>query len=176
MKNTPFGICICGLNGCGKSTLGRELSRKINLRHMDVEDYYFTDKDDPYAHSRTRDEVEELLYADTCAYPKFIFSAVNGNMSERVNEKYTLVIYLSATVDVRAERIEARALERFGERVLPGGDMYERERAFFEFAKKRNASSVEAWLETLTCPVLRLDGEKPMEENLSHVVHFLSKL
>ncbi|MBR6741473.1 MAG: AAA family ATPase, partial [Clostridia bacterium] len=35
-----YGICICGLNGSGKTTLASALAKKLNFKHMDVEDYY----------------------------------------------------------------------------------------------------------------------------------------
>ena len=36
-----YGIAIMGLNGCGKSTLAHEISKRLNYFEMDVEDYYF---------------------------------------------------------------------------------------------------------------------------------------
>ena len=38
MKN---GILICGYNGCGKTTLGKELAKTLGYKFMDIEDYYF---------------------------------------------------------------------------------------------------------------------------------------
>lgn len=57
------GIIMCGLNGVGKSTLGRALAEKLNARFIDNEDLYFpkTDASYTYASPRTRDEVEKLL-------------------------------------------------------------------------------------------------------------------
>jgi shikimate kinase len=49
------GIIIMGLNGCGKSTICRELAELLNYRRMDVEDYYFLDSDIPYTNSRTHE-------------------------------------------------------------------------------------------------------------------------
>ena len=39
-------IMICGLNGKGKTTLGKELSKKINFLHKDIEDFYFNNDTD----------------------------------------------------------------------------------------------------------------------------------
>ena len=54
------GICVCGLNGSGKTTLAGALAKKINFIHMDIEQYYFTSTHNPYASSRTREEVEHI--------------------------------------------------------------------------------------------------------------------
>ena len=35
------GLLILGLNGCGKTTVGRIVAEKLGLFRMDHEDYYF---------------------------------------------------------------------------------------------------------------------------------------
>ena len=158
-----YGICICGLNGSGKTTLGAALAERLGFKHMDVEDYYFTRADNPYASARTRDEVEVLLLEDIKQNPCFVFSAVNGNMNSEINSCYDLVVYLEVPLELRMKRIRQRAYEKFGDRVLPGGDMYEQEEKFFAFAEKRSPEKIEEWLQTLTCRVIRLDGTKAVE-------------
>lgn len=36
-----IGIQICGLNGCGKSTLGKALSEKLGFHFIDNENLFF---------------------------------------------------------------------------------------------------------------------------------------
>lgn len=168
-----YGICICGLNGSGKTTLGAALAEKLGFKHMDVEDYYFTRTDNPYASARTREEVEVLLFEDIKHNPCFVFSAVNGNMNEEINSCYDLVVYLEVPLELRMKRIRQRAFDKFGDRVLPGGDMYEQEEKFFEFAEKRSPEKIEAWLKGLVCRVVRLDGSKPIEDNIKVLIDLL---
>ena len=168
-----YGICICGLNGSGKTTLGAALAEKFGFKHMDVEDYYFTRTDNPYASARTREEVEELLLEDIKQNPCFVFSAVNGNMNEEINSCYDLVVYLEVPLELRMKRIRQRAYEKFGDRVLPGGDMYEQEEKFFAFAKKRTPEKIEEWLQTLTCRVVKLDGSKLVDDNIKVLIDLL---
>lgn len=160
------GICVCGLNGSGKTTLACALAKALNYKHMDVEQYYFTSADNPYSSSRTREEVERLLSEDIKRNPLFVFSAVNGDFTTEINENYALVVYLEVPLDIRMKRIRARAAERFGDRILPGGDMYEQEENFFAHAEKRSPEKIEKWLKTVRCNVVRLDGTKPIEENV----------
>ena len=168
-----YGICICGLNGSGKTTLGAALAEKLGFKHMDVEDYYFTRTDNPYASARTRDEVEVLLLEDIKQNPCFVFSAVNGNMNSEINSCYDLVVYLEVPQEIRMKRIRQRAFDKFGDRVLPGGDMYEQEEKFFEFAEKRSPEKIEEWLQTLKCRVVKLDGSKPIEDNIKVLIDLL---
>ncbi len=165
-----YGICVCGLNGSGKTTLAGALARKLDFKHMDIEDYYFLPSEIPYSVSRTREEAERLLSSDMQNYHRFVFSAVDGNLSSEINVKYDLVIYLHAPLDVRMERVKKRELDKFGDRVLPDGDMYEQEQRFFDFVSKRNADTVEAWIETVSCPVIYLDGTRNIDDNVREII------
>ena len=52
-------IMVCGLNGTGKSTLGKALAEKLHFHFTDNEDLYFS-KSDPdyvYASPRTKEEI-----------------------------------------------------------------------------------------------------------------------
>ena len=70
-------------------------------------------------------------------------------------------------------RIKQRAIEKFGNRVLPGGDMYEQEEKFFAYAEKRTPDKIEEWLKTMPCQVLRLDGTKTIQENVDTIKSLL---
>ena len=167
------GICVCGLNGSGKTTLANALAKELNFKHMDVETYYFSATDNSYSSPRTREEVEKLLLEDIKKNPCFVFSAVNGNMASDINEHYDLIIYLEVPLKVRMERIRQRAIEKFGDRVLPGGDLYEQEEKFFQYAEKRAPDKIENWLTTFPCNILRLDGTKPLQENVRMIKSLL---
>ena len=165
-----YGICVCGLNGSGKTTLAHNLSEKLHIRHMDAEDYYFTQSPNPYSHARIQEEVRRMVLDDIGKYPCFVYSSVKGDMGEEINSRYDLVVYLEVPAEIRMKRIRQRAAERFGDRILPGGDLYEQEEKFFAFAAGRDPAVIESWLETVSCPVLRLDGRDPVPENVSRIL------
>lgn len=160
---------MCGLNGSGKTTLAVALAKELNFKHIDIEQYYFTSTDNPYASSRTREEVERLLLEDIKQNPCFVFSAVNGDMTPEINENYALVVYLDAPLDLRMKRIRQRSIDKFGNRVLTGGDMYEQEEKFFSLAEKRSPQKIEEWLKALSCKVIRLDGTKSIQKNVEFI-------
>ena len=70
------GIAIVGGNGSGKTTLGKALADHLGWKAMDVEDYYFKPSSIPYADSRTKEEVTQLLLADIKHHKRFVFSSV----------------------------------------------------------------------------------------------------
>lgn len=166
------GIVVCGLNGAGKSTLGEALAKRLNFYFIDNEALYFpkTDTDYCYAFARTREEASRMLFEEIGAHRDFVFSCVKGDYGERIRPFIHLVVELNTPKDVRMRRVRSRSFGRFGARMLPGGDLYEREEAFFELVQSRTEDAVEKWLRTLSCPVLRLDGTKPVEENVRLII------
>lgn len=63
-----------------------------------------------------------------------------------------------------------RSFQKFGNRMLPGGDLYKQEKRFFDFAESRTEDIVEEWIQSLDCPIIRADGTKPIEENINLII------
>lgn len=168
--NMKYGICVCGLNGCGKTTLARALAEALKFRHMDAEDYYFRESANPYSNARTQEEVRKLLLEDIGSSPRFVYSCVKGDMGDQINSMYDLIVYLEVPAEIRGIRIRQRAAEKFGDRVLPGGDLHEQEEKFFDFAAGRNSAPIEAWIKNMPCRVIRLDGREPVRKNIEKIL------
>lgn len=167
------GIMICGANGSGKTTLGKALAAALGFKHMDIEDYYFLDSDVPYSCSRPRDEMLTLMLDDIEKYGRFVLTVVDGDFGDKITSLYKMAVYISAPLELRIERIKKRSFEKFGERMLKGGDMFEQENNFFEFAAARSMEKTEKWLKTLRCPVIYADGTKGIEDNVKTIVEEL---
>ena len=168
------GILIVGLNGCGKTTLGRALAARLGWLRLDVEDYYFPDMTVPYANARSKDEVRRRMLEDIRAYGDFVLSSVRADLGEAIRSHAALAAWLQAPAGLRMSRIEQRELQRFGARVLPGSDMYEGQRRFHAMAAARTDASVEEILIGLDCPVLALDAALPIEVNVERILSSLS--
>lgn len=160
------GIAIVGANGSGKTTLGKCLARALGYKHMDIEYYYFGDAPDSYTKSRSKDEALAHLAADIDRCDEFVLSAVNGDLGRAINEMYICVVYIKADRDVRLKRVKKRSFEKFGARMLEGGDLYESENSFFDFVATRTMDSTDQWLKSVTCPVIYVDGTLPISQNV----------
>lgn len=162
------GIIVCGLNGTGKSTLGKALAERCDFHFIDNEELYFpkTDPDYLYASPRTRQEVEKLLLVEIKAHENFVFASVKGDYGEEVSSFFRYAVLIDVPKDIRMQRVRNRSFQKFGDRMLPGGDLYEREKAFFNLVRSRAENTVEEWVRSLDCPVIRVDGTKPVEENV----------
>ena len=59
-----------------------------------------------------------------------------------------------------------RSYQKFGERMFPGGDLYEQEEQFFDFVNSREDAEVEKWVKSLGCPLIKIDGTRPAQDNI----------
>lgn len=100
----------------------------------------------------------------------FVFAAVKGDYGERVYPFFTYAVRIDAPKDVRMQRVKSRSFQKFGKRMQRGGDLHEAEERFFAFAASRSETLVEDWLESLNCPVLRVDGTKAIAQNVDFIV------
>lgn len=155
------GIILCGLNGCGKTTLGRVVAKRLNFRALDIEHYWFPSSES-FVVSRTKEEVQQLLLEDLELDGGFVLSSVSCGWGSTIESHFALAVYLSAPKDLRLERIRQRELRRFGDRVMAGGDLYESQQRFRQFVANRSEEPVRAALKGLCCPVLELDAALPV--------------
>ncbi|MDR2932768.1 MAG: AAA family ATPase [Oscillospiraceae bacterium] len=174
----PHGIIVFGANGSGKTTLARELARVLSYKHMDIEDYCFEETAIPYAKARPREDYINLMLNDIEKHRSFVLSTVIGDLGDAIAQFYELAVYMSAPHELRMERIKQRSFSQFGNRVLKGGDMVERELRFYEFVATRPLEKIERWAHTLTCPVIHIDGTLDWRVNAAFIAdqfHILNK-
>ncbi|WP_242465015.1 hypothetical protein [Rhodospirillum rubrum] len=78
-------------------------------------------------------------------------------------------MFLYTPPAIRLQRLDHREAPRYGERILPGGDMHKAHLAFRAWASRyddpsftgRTLERHELWLSAQTAPILRLQGERP---------------
>ena len=172
-----MGLIICGMNGSGKSTLGCALAEHLGWRFIDNEDLYFpkADPEHPFTVERTQDEVERLLLAEVRRDDCFVFAAVRGNYGEKVLPYYDAAVLVEVPREIRLERAKARSFGKFGARMLPGGDLYESEKRFYDLIAARPEDYATRWLDAVDIPVLRVDGTKPVGENIALITDWLRR-
>ena len=164
-----MGILLCGLNGAGKSTLGKALAEKLGFHFIDSEDLFFpkTDAQPDYARPRKKEEAQRLLLEEIKFHENFVLASVTGDFGQDFSPCFQYAVQVAVPKEIRMKRLRERSFSQFGDRMLPGGDLYGQEGAFFRFSGSRAENTVENCLRSLTCPVIKIDGTKPIEENVS---------
>ena len=172
-----MGILICGLNGTGKSTLGRMLADRMRYEFIDNEDLFFQKADPSYTFSspRSEEDVIRLLEEKISENNRFIFAAVRGNYGDRLIASLDYIVLIEVPKQIRSKRVRDRSYQKFGDRILPGGDLYDKENKWFSLTDGRPETYVTDWLETVNCPVIRIDGTMPVKENVDYLLSALQK-
>ena len=172
-------IIINGASATGKTTLAKELAKRLCYKHMDLDEYYHRqDVKIPFSEFHPHEEIRERILNDISANPCFVMSGSVGSiLCDLVNPLFDLAVLLFAPVEIRLERARAREFASFGERILQGGDMHEgyiRHLHLVESYETGEPPAVclkrhELWAAELLCPVLRINGTKPIVENAAYL-------
>ena len=168
-------IHILGASGSGTTTLGRGLAERLQYPHFDTDDYFWLPTDPPYTQQRARTERAQLLMDDLTAQDAWVVSGCLCGWGVVAIPLFALVVFLAIPPDIRMARLHQREHGRFGERILPGGDMYEQSQQFFAWAAsydeggldRRSRRRHEEWLGMLPCPIICFEGEYTIEEHLA---------
>ena len=166
-------IVICGLNGCGKTTLGKKLAQRINYLHKDIEDYYFNNNIEyKYDKPCSRDDVSNELEKDFNNYENIIFTTCKGDY-DNLSNLYDLAILIRLDKDTRLKRVKERSYKQFGDRIFENGDLYEKETKFWNMVYNKDESVITDWFNSLECKKIEIDGKKNIEENLGIILDFI---
>ena len=114
-------IHIFGASGSGTSTLSRAIAEKTGYTFLDSDDYIWAPTDPPFTNLRTHAERLPLLERDLDRVENAVLSGSLVGWGDPLIYRFTLAVRLVVPHDVRMSRLERRELDRYGDRILPGG-------------------------------------------------------
>lgn len=167
---------ITGASGSGTTMLGRALSKRLHISHLDTDDFFWFPVEPLFSQARLPEDRIKLLNEAFAKAGSWVLSGSTGHWGASLEQQFDLVIFLSVPTALRLSRLKAREIQRFGaKRLAPGGDRHESYKAFLDWAagyengppQQRSRAMHEAWLTGLACPVLRLEGERPLAAQLA---------
>lgn len=171
------GILIFGSAGAGKTTLGHIVAAKLGYPYYDIDDYiWMKNTKIPFSLPYPRAEKARRLMEAISQGEHFVMGGSMDSFNEPFVPLFDLAVYLTTNTHVRIERLKAREYERYGDRILEGGDLYAHHQSFLKMAARYdsdgspNADNHAAWASTLPCTVLRLSGDMAPEVNADIIV------
>ena len=177
------GIMIAGPSGSGKSSLGKIVAEKLGFPYFDVDDYIWKkDTPEPFTQMYSKAEKISRLSGDIEPCEHFVMAGSMRSFHQAVDDKFELMVFLYAGPEIRLQRVHSRAIERFGERILEGGDLYESHRKFLESNRRYetdgspNLNEQKKWIKNLPCAKIELNGTNSLESNAEIIVEKWNKM
>lgn len=172
-------IHILGAAGSGTSTLGASLSKVLTYKHLDTDDYFWISK---FTAQRQVTEKIKMLKKDLSLHKKWILSGAVCGWGDEFKSYFDLVIFLWIPQDIRLQRLQQREFQRYGNEILAGGSKYDQSKVFLEWAslydnagmEVRSKTLHEHWMADLSCPILKIEGDYSVEEQVNIVLNYLN--
>jgi adenylate kinase family enzyme len=170
-------IHIMGASGSGVTSLGRALADSLAMPHHDTDDYFWRPTTPPYREMREAGERLSLMREMFLPRADWVLSGSLNGWGDGLIPDFDMVVFLITPREIRLQRLRAREATHFGTDALaPGGWRHQQTEEFIEWASgyeggnaSRNLAKHQAWLAALPCPVLRLDGSRPLPELVEEV-------
>ncbi|HMK88867.1 MAG TPA: hypothetical protein VK446_04430 [Methylocystis sp.] len=172
-------IHVVGASGAGATTLGRALATALAIPHHDTDDYFWRPTSPPYREMRPVPDRLRLMEEMFLSRGEWVLSGSVQGWGQAIAPLFDLVVFLSVGAEVRLQRLLERETRLFGaDAVGRGGWRFQETQTFLEWASHyedgtregRSRARHEAWLATLSCPVLRLDGARETKELAAEIV------
>lgn len=175
---TPCRLHITGASGTGTTTLGRAVATQWSVPHADTDDYFWVPTTPAYTIKRDVPERRRLMEEIFVGRETWVLSGTLMEWGGTVVDHFDAVVFLSVDHDLRMERLHAREAGRYGSSIEAGGVRESSHRDFMDWASGyedpdfdgRSRAQHERWLSTLTCPVVRLDSTRPVDELVADII------
>jgi adenylate kinase family enzyme len=174
----PNRIHILGASGSGTTSLAVTLAARYGHRHLDTDDFFWVRTDPPYREPRPREERLAFLRHALRASDSWVLSGSLCGWGDSLIPEFELVVFLTVPTPVRLARLREREVARYGRQAIAeGGELHSAHVEFLEWAESYDTGGVEmrsralheAWLAALPGAVLRLEGDRSVEEQLAQI-------
>ncbi len=159
-------ILLFGASGSGTTTLGNEIAKRTNFKHLDADDYYWKKTIPPYQEKIPLSERNENLKAHFNTYKNVVVSGSLVSWGKEWETAFDLAVFIQMENTKRMERLKKRESQRYGEKLLTDKKTQQNSKAFLAWANQYenpnfNGRSLKVhnnWIKLLNCKVIRIDG------------------
>ena len=177
-------IHLLGPSGSGTSTLGKKIAEILNIPWFDSDDLFWIKTNPPFSIIRDREERIKLLQEILENNKSWVISGSILKWGDFLRDSFDLVIYKYVEKEVRLERLIKREKIKYGTRIDVGKDMYETHSKFIKWAmdyddgdiKMRSKISETEWIKEIKCPVLKLEKNECIENEIKYVMEEIKKI
>lgn len=175
-------INILGASGAGVTTLGQVLANKTGYAYVDSDFYYWDNSTsaDPFTIKRPLEHRNQLMLNELRSHGNWILGG--PVMGWRFNEElaFDLVVFLYVPPNIRMTRLKKREFERYGDIIYTDASRNQQFVDFMNWAAgyddntapgSRTLQIQQNWLQTLTCPVLRITGDTTVDDRVAKVLN-----
>lgn len=162
-------IHILGAAGAGKTTLGKNVARRIGAVQIDTDNVYWLPTDPPYLEKRAVAERLEMLRTMLSQHDRVVLTGSLSGWGDPLVPLLDGLVLLDTPVGVRLGRLEVRDRMRYGAAALqPGGPLRDQHTALMQWAVAYDAGTMpgrsrardERWIAEAGLPALRLRGDR----------------
>lgn len=181
-------ICVIGAAGSGTSTIGRHIAFHYNIKQIESDYYAWEQTNPPFQKDRDFEEGRTLLKKAFEENENLVICGNIAKWGKEFSDLFDLLVFLKAPKEIRLKRIHFRERELYGDRVLPGGDMFENFKKFLWYAEnydngdesfrslKQHSNYIKHYIK---CPVLEINTYGNIDlilENLFSKINEILKL
>lgn len=181
-----MNIQITGASGSGKTFLGKKLSEILNCNFVDTDDILWVWKEgvQPYTIPVSDKDSCKSLKNELINNKSTIASGMFYPWSKSLISRFDLLIIIETDKKLREKRIINREYQMYGDRFKKGGDMYSQFNEFLKWSmdydisddKLGSKKETDKWAAKFKCDILHLDGNKPLEEQITIVLKTINKI
>ena len=172
------GIMIMGAPGAGKTTLGELVAKELGYTFLDIDEFIWRkDTEIPFSEMYPKNEKISRLMDAVSACDHFVMAGSMDSFHEHFDPFFTLVVHLQTDAEIREMRVRQREFDRFGNRILEGGDMYDKHEGFIRDLAGYDIGiggctlqQHELWLKSLSCKVIKLNGSDNLYVNMKRII------
>lgn len=176
-------ILIFGASGSGTTTLGKEIEKRTNYKHLDVDDYYWKKTEPPFHEKIELQERNKNLKVDFKRYENVIVSGSMVSWGKEWERSFDLAIFIRLENKLRMERLKNRETMRYGEKLITDKKIQQNSKAFLEWADQYESPNFDGrslkihknWMELLNCKTLTIDGEEELNDKIETVLSRIKK-
>jgi hypothetical protein len=172
-------IHIFGASGSGTTTLAKTLADILDVPHYDTDNYFWIQTNPPFQLIRERAERQELLRQVLTKSDSWVLSGSLCGWGDFAIPMFDLVVFLWIPSTIRMQRLEKREVTRYGSGIEdPNDPRYQGYHDFLDWAAAydaggldiRSKSNHEEWIAALPYPVLRIEGDRTIKENMKAIL------